>query len=86
MNNFKVSTEKPIKFSVKKGERYSFCTCGHSSKMPLCDGAHKEKAPNFRSLKFEADKDQDVWLSECLDQSDKRFIKKKPKVKDSDAV
>lgn len=79
MKNFKISTEQPVKFSAKKGERYSFCTCGYSSKMPLCDGAHKEKAPEFRSLKFESDKDQDVWLTECLDIGDKRLIKKKPK-------
>lgn len=79
MENFKITTNKPVKISVKKGERYSFCTCGYSAKMPLCDGAHKEKAPEYRSLKFEADKDQDVYLCECLDKDDKRLIKKKPK-------
>lgn len=86
MNNFKISTQKPVSYHVKQGERYSFCTCGHSSKMPLCDGAHKEKAPEFRSLKFEADKDQEIYLCECLDITDKRLIKKKPKNKDIDAV
>ena len=76
MHNFKLTEQKPIKFKVKKGERYSFCTCGKSEKMPLCDGAHREKAPGYRSYKFEADKDQELWLCECIDADDPRLIKK----------
>lgn len=76
MKNFKISEKIPVSFNVKKGERYSFCTCGYSEKMPLCDGAHREQAPDFRSFKFEADKNQTLWLCECIDGEDKRLIKK----------
>ena len=86
MDHFKISTEKPVSFKVKKGERYSFCTCGLSSKMPLCDGAHKEQAPDYKSLKFEADEDQEIWLCNGLKKEDPRLIKKKIKTKDVDAV
>lgn len=75
MKNFKISEQNPVEFEVKKGERYSFCTCGYSEKMPLCDGAHREKAPEYRSYKFEAHKDQTIWLCECIDGDDKRLIK-----------
>jgi CDGSH-type Zn-finger protein len=76
MKNFKITENKPVKFTAKKGERYSFCTCGYSDKMPLCDGAHRENAPGYGSYKFEADKDQTLWLCECVDADDKRLIKK----------
>tara|TARA_B100000508_G_scaffold124261_1_gene107484 strand:+ start:342 stop:587 length:246 start_codon:yes stop_codon:yes gene_type:complete len=76
MNNFKITEGRPVKFTVKKGERYSFCTCGHSEKMPLCDGAHREEAPGYHSYKFEADKDQTIWLCTCMNDDDKRLIKK----------
>ena len=78
MDNFRISKKEPAKFRVEKGERYSFCTCGKSEKMPLCDGAHKEQAPGYRSLKFEAAETQDIWLVECLDQNDPQFIKRPP--------
>lgn len=65
MNTFKISKKEPVKFSVKKGERYSFCTCGFSTKMPLCDGSHREKSQGKRSHKFEAKKDSDIWLCIC---------------------
>lgn len=35
--------------NVQQGRRYLLCTCGLSSKKPLCDGAHagSGKLPNF---------------------------------------
>ena len=29
---------------MEKRERISICRCGHSQKMPICDGAHKALA------------------------------------------
>ncbi|HPD82266.1 MAG: CDGSH iron-sulfur domain-containing protein [Alphaproteobacteria bacterium] len=61
----KIADSIPAKATLEKGKLYSFCTCGHSEKQPFCDGAHREKAPEFKSFKFEAEKDGDVWLCQC---------------------
>jgi len=79
MTDFKIAQTEPVKFSVQKGERYSFCTCGHSEKMPLCDGAHREKAPGKRSYKYEAANSGDIWLCPCLKEDDPQLIKPTPK-------
>ena len=57
--------KEPIKVNLEKGKLYSFCTCGYSQKQPFCDGAHRENAPEFKSFKFEADKDGEAWLCQC---------------------
>ena len=75
MSDLKISQEKPVEFTVEKGMRYSFCTCGHSEKMPLCDGAHREKAPGKRSYKYEAAKNGSVWICTCLSEDDPQLIK-----------
>ncbi|NQZ14923.1 MAG: CDGSH iron-sulfur domain-containing protein [Alphaproteobacteria bacterium] len=79
MTDLKISQEKPVEFTVEKGERYSFCTCGYSKKMPLCDGAHREKAPGMRSYKYEAAESGSVWVCTCLSEDDPQLIKPVPK-------
>ena len=61
----KIAEKTPIKVTLEKGKTYSFCTCGYSENQPFCDGAHREEAPAFKSLKFEADKEGEVWLCQC---------------------
>lgn len=65
MTEPKIYSKTPVKVSLEQGKLYSFCTCGYSEKQPFCDGAHREHAPDFRSFKFEAEKDGDVWLCQC---------------------
>lgn len=65
MTTAKIAEKKPVKVTLKKGQTYCFCTCGHSQKQPFCDGTHREKAPEFKSLRFEADKEGEVWLCQC---------------------
>ena len=62
MTQPKIANKEPAKVTLKKGQRYSFCTCGYSAIQPFCDGAHREAAPGYKSFKFEAEKDGDVWL------------------------
>ena len=33
--------DAPIAVEVEKDKSYYWCTCGKSSKQPLCDGSHK---------------------------------------------
>ena len=44
------------RISLKKGVKYSFCTCGHSGKIPLCDDTHQrinaEKGTSYKSFKI----------------------------------
>lgn len=45
-----------------EGEIYSLCSCGKSEKLPFCDGAHKDKAPEYRSIKIEVKRPGKVRL------------------------
>ncbi len=68
-----IAKTEPSVIKVEKGKTYSWCTCGLSEKNPLCDGSHKknwyeengETVMPFRSLKFTADEDGEVWLCNC---------------------
>jgi CDGSH-type Zn-finger protein len=63
----------PAAVKVEKGKTYAWCTCGLSEKQPFCDGKHKTLATEengetimpFKSLKFTAEEDGEVWLCQC---------------------
>ncbi|MBT4922282.1 MAG: CDGSH iron-sulfur domain-containing protein [Rickettsiales bacterium] len=55
----------PIKFDVKKGQLYSWCSCGLSQTDPLCDGSHKGHHTELRSLKYTASETKSVYLCTC---------------------
>ena len=42
-----ITQKSPMPVEVEAGKTYYWCTCGKSSKQPLCDGSHKgsEYAP-----------------------------------------
>jgi len=56
--------KSPSKIKVKKGKTYSWCVCGLSIKQPFCDGAHRKEG-KFRSLKYTATEDQDIFFCVC---------------------
>ena len=49
---------------LKKGKRYSICTCGASAVMPFCDGRHREvnekEVCNYKSIKIISEKDTKI--------------------------
>lgn len=69
----KIFAKAPAKVTLEKGKLYAFCTCGHSALQPFCDGAHRENAPEFKSFKFEAEKDGEVYLCQCKMTKNKPF-------------
>ena len=48
---------------VEEGRSYFWCTCGKSSKQPLCDGSHKRT--DFTPLKYTAEKTGKVFFCGC---------------------
>lgn len=59
----KIAGLAPVKVQLEAGKNYAFCTCGHSSKQPFCDGAHRGSA--FRPNVFIAEQDEEVWMCLC---------------------
>jgi len=65
--------KEPTAVAVEKGKTYAWCTCGLSEKNPFCDGKHKTLATEeegtmvfpFKSLKYTAEEDGEVWLCNC---------------------
>lgn len=56
--------KQPIAVELKKGEKYFWCACGKSSKLPFCDfQAHK--GTGFAPKQFTAEKDGTVHLCTC---------------------
>lgn len=69
----KAWAKQPSAIQVEEGKTYAWCTCGLSVKNPLCDGSHKQLAYEengetimpYKSLKFTAEKTEEVWLCNC---------------------
>ncbi|MEK6953357.1 MAG: CDGSH iron-sulfur domain-containing protein [Nanoarchaeota archaeon] len=60
-------SEGAIKVDLKTGRKYSFCTCGHSKKIPYCDESHKkineEKGTSYKSFKIIPEQDCTLCIS-----------------------
>lgn len=56
---------QPFLYEMQEGVRFSWCTCGFSSKEPLCDGAHRECTTGLRSFKYTPEKTGKVMLCGC---------------------
>ena len=50
----------PTPLTLEEGKTYFLCTCGHSAKYPLCDGAHRREPPTKRSRAFTANASKTV--------------------------
>lgn len=69
----KAAATYPMQVKVEKGKTYAWCTCGLSEKQPFCDGKHKTLATEengetilpYKSLKFTAEEDGELWLCQC---------------------
>lgn len=64
MENNENIIKAPAACDLKAGDHY-WCSCGHSTNQPFCDGTHKVKAPEKAPLKFNLEEDKQVWLCQC---------------------
>ena len=58
-----IAAKAPIKIDLEEGKNYFWCTCGKSSKQPLCDGSHKDS--EFAPMKYTADKTRTAFFCAC---------------------
>ena len=57
-------TNSPLEIFVEAGIKYSWCSCGFSKNMPLCDNAHREFSTK-KSFKFIAETSETLYLCGC---------------------
>ena len=62
-DNANIAALKPCLVSLKAGRPYAWCSCGHSSKQPFCDGSHQ--GTGFEPLRYVPEKDEEVLLCAC---------------------
>ena len=60
-----VKQKGPFKVTLEANKKYSWCSCGFSNKIPFCDGSHREKSPDKRSLKVFPGKTEIKYLCGC---------------------
>lgn len=66
----KIAQTQPYKIDVVAGEKYSWCSCGLSSKQPFCDGAHKafknaDGSSVMKSVSYIANESKTVFFCGC---------------------
>jgi len=58
-----IAQKSSFPIEVEEGKSYFWCSCGKSSKQPLCDGSHK--GTDFTPLKYTAAKSGKVFFCGC---------------------
>ena len=62
MEEKKIAQKSPCVLEMEPG-KYWFCTCGHSTNQPFCDGAHK--VTTYTPLEVEITEKQKVAWCAC---------------------
>ena len=58
-----IEMKKFTKLDVVRGKSYFLCQCGQSTKLPLCDGSHKNTS--FGPEKYVATVDTSITVCGC---------------------
>lgn len=56
--------EAPFKCELEVEKNYAWCTCGHSSNQPFCDGKHKTEGGTSPMI-FQVEEAKEVHLCTC---------------------
>jgi len=56
-------SDTPYVMQVEAGKKYFWCSCGKSSKQPLCDGSHQ--GTDFSPVRYDATVDKRVFFCGC---------------------
>lgn len=57
------AADTPYATDVEEGKTYYWCSCGKSSKQPLCDGSHQ--GTDFTPVAYQADASKKVFFCGC---------------------
>ena len=60
---------QPFKLSTESNKKYYYCTCGQSTNLPFCNGAHK--GTEFKPIIYENNQNITVYLCQCGKSSNK---------------
>ena len=63
--------DSAISLEVEEGKSYFWCSCGKSSKQPLCDGSHK--GTEFKPIAFKADLTKKLFFCACKQTKNQPF-------------
>ena len=63
--------DRAIALGVVEGKSYFWCSCGKSSKQPLCDGSHK--GTEFKPIAFKADVTKKLFFCACKQTKNQPF-------------
>ncbi|MGV0036479.1 MAG: CDGSH iron-sulfur domain-containing protein [Candidatus Azotimanducaceae bacterium WSBS_2022_MAG_OTU7] len=64
-----IAQKSPYGVDVEAGKTYFWCSCGKSTKQPLCDGSHQDT--EFLPMKFAATESKKVFFCGCKMTADK---------------
>lgn len=56
--------------TVKAGVRRSWCACGHSARLPFCDGTHKAPDIGAKPVRMQFEADTELVLCGCVRTAD----------------
>lgn len=59
----KIAQKSPYVVDVVEGKKYFWCSCGKSTKQPLCDGTHK--GSDFNPVVYLAESSKKVYFCGC---------------------
>ncbi len=66
-----IAQKGPYQVQLEAGKTYFWCSCGHSSKQPFCDGSHK--TTTLLPQKFTAETTATYNLCGCKASDDMPF-------------